>query len=150
MPFKSDEDRRTYQRTRYTEPLVNEKKRAQTRDYYRRNRTKVLEYQRPYQAKRLRRLKLQVLGHYSPSLTCAHCGFSDVRALSIDHIQGGGGKHTKEIHASGGSFYRWLSRNNYPSGYQVLCMNCQWIKRVEKGETRKSLAPTESSNHEVS
>jgi hypothetical protein len=74
-------------------------------------------------------LKLEVLKHYSPELKCARCGFNDVRALSIDHINGGGSRHIKKIGAS--KFYRWLKKNNYPSGFQVLCMNCQFIKRYE-------------------
>lgn len=80
-----------------------------------------------------RRLKELVISHYSlDSNSCAFCGFGDLRALSIDHINGGGGKHRKEV----GNFYAWLKRNNFPEGYQVLCMNCQFIKRVEKREHR--------------
>jgi hypothetical protein len=88
-------------------------------------------------------LKMEVLTHYSKTSdvlgvrpSCARCGFSDDRALSIDHINGGGLKHLREIHAIGSGFYRWLKKNNFPEGFQVLCMNCQWIKRAEKGETR--------------
>lgn len=81
------------------------------------------------------RLKAEVLSHYSPRLVCQRCGFSDIRALSIDHIEGGGAKHFREIRSvGGGGFYQWLKRRNFPLGFQVLCMNCQWIKRSERGE----------------
>ncbi len=80
-------------------------------------------------------LKLEVLRHYSSTKTglpvCARCGNDDLRALSIDHINGGGGRHIAEIH---GNLYSWLKRQDYPDGFQVLCMNCQWIKRAENNE----------------
>ncbi len=82
------------------------------------------------------KLKLEILSHYSSdNLVCQHCGFSDIRALSIDHINGKGNIHRKRIGAVGGNiFYHWLKKNNFPSGYQVLCMNCQWKKRREEKE----------------
>jgi hypothetical protein len=42
--------------------------------------------------------------------------------LGIDHINGGGTKHRKEIKNFG--IYKWLIDNNYPLGYRVLCHNC--------------------------
>jgi hypothetical protein len=83
--------------------------------------------------------KLEILGHYSDEkLVCAKCGFSDIRALTIDHIEGGGCKHRRELKTgSGEGFYQWLKRNNFPEGYQVLCSNCQLIKRMEEGEDKK-------------
>jgi hypothetical protein len=80
--------------------------------------------------------KLEVFTRYSNGTpTCKQCGFSDLRALSIDHINGGGLKHRRLLGISGGSgFYHWLKRNNYPEGYQVLCMNCQYIKKETNKE----------------
>lgn len=49
--------------------------------------------------------------------------------LIIDHIDGGGTKHRKEV-GKGAAFYRWLEKNNYPLNFQVLCMNCQFGKRI--------------------
>ena len=88
--------------------------------------------------KRLRvRVKELVMSHYgNGSKACVKCGFDDIRALTIDHIDGGGSKHIKELKMKrGGSrFYNWLIKNNYPPGYQTLCMNCQLIKRFENNE----------------
>jgi hypothetical protein len=76
-----------------------------------------------------------VLTHYGGSkLVCVKCGFADVRALSIDHINGGGRRHREGSLRSSGSFYSWLMKNNFPEGYQTLCMNCQFIKRWENKE----------------
>jgi hypothetical protein len=62
---------------------------------------------------------------------CAHCGFKDVRALQIDHKDGGG---RLELLASGGmrEYYKAMRVNI--EKYQVLCANCNWIKRTEDGE----------------
>lgn len=83
-----------------------------------------------------RKLKTEVLTHYSnDGCICVKCGYSDIRALTIDHINGGGRRHVREITKRCGSeMYRWLKKNDYPVGYQTLCFNCQWIKRDEKHE----------------
>jgi len=80
------------------------------------------------------KLKLLVFGHYSPFLMCARCGCTDIRVLTIDHIEGGGCVHRRTVlkRSGGTQFYVWLKRNGYPSGFQVLCMNCNWIKRLEQ------------------
>ena len=82
------------------------------------------------------KLKREVFEHYSPSLRCVRCGFSDIRALSIDHIDGSGAAQRKALGAAvqGSGLYRYLRQNNYPPGYQVLCMNCQRIKQFENRE----------------
>lgn len=81
------------------------------------------------------RVKNIVLAHYgNGKLACVKCGFSDVRALSIDHINGDG---WKERHLGGGiNLYCKLIAGDYPEGYQTLCMNCQFIKREENREYR--------------
>ena len=80
--------------------------------------------------------KTIVLTHYgNGKLACVKCGFSDVRALSIDHISGDGyQQRLNNRKFIGDSIYRWLRKHNYPEGYQTLCMNCQWIKRVDNYE----------------
>ena len=87
-----------------------------------------------YNKKRYRAYQLEVFTHYSNgTMRCAHCGFNDIRALSIDHINGGGEKARRKSGA-GGQYYRWLINNNFPEGLQVLCMNCQFIKRHTNNE----------------
>ena len=80
------------------------------------------------------RMKLKLFSHYSNGkCACVKCGFGDIRALSIDHINGGGTKHREKL---GYNIYHWLIKNNYPEGFQVLCYNCQAIKRLENHEVR--------------
>lgn len=53
---------------------------------------------------------------------CSCCGETHIEFLTIDHINGGGTKHRKSEKI--GNIYYWLRRNGYPSGYRVLCFNC--------------------------
>lgn len=83
-------------------------------------------------------LRLHIMQFYSDHprhIRCKNCGFDDIRALQLDHIYGGGAKQRKL--GGGIGSYSWIKKNNYPSGYQVLCANCNWIKRVENNECNK-------------
>jgi hypothetical protein len=74
----------------------------------------------------VQRYKRQVMAHYGPE-GCACCGIKNIAFLAIDHIGGGGNKHRKELkYGSGTAFYLWLIRGEYPSGYRVLCHNCNF------------------------
>lgn len=76
-------------------------------------------------------LKQEVLNVYGTS--CASCGFSDVRALQIDHIDNDGNIERASLggkNFSGHTFYRWLKKNDWPVGYQTLCANCNTIKYI--------------------
>ncbi len=74
--------------------------------------------------------KETVLTYYGKGkLACVLCGFTDTRALSIDHINGDGAAHRKTFK---GSLYNWLIKHKYPAGFRTLCMNCQWITKSEK------------------
>lgn len=65
---------------------------------------------------------------------CCRCGFSDLRALQIDHIDGGGVHHLKSMGNGNSNDYHNEVRLNKDGKYQLLCANCNWIKRYEKGE----------------
>ncbi len=73
-------------------------------------------------------LKDKVITHYSPKKKCILCGFSDIRALSIDHIKGGGNKHKTSLGITGAAFYRWIINQRYPNMFRVLCMNCNRLE----------------------
>ena len=77
--------------------------------------------------------KLLVITHYgNGKAQCVKCGFSDIRALSIDHITAIGAHNRGKL--AGQLLYQHLIKANYPIGFQTLCMNCQWIKRHENRE----------------
>lgn len=71
--------------------------------------------------------RIKCIKHYSNEMKCICCGNSDVEVLSIDHIDGGGRKHMKELGVSSGNqFYSWLIKNHFPEGYRILCLNCNF------------------------
>lgn len=72
-------------------------------------------------------LKKEVFNYYG-GVKCACCGEKELSFLSIDHMNGGGGKHRQKIGNGGINTYRWLRKNNFPEGYQVLCHNCNQAK----------------------
>lgn len=75
-----------------------------------------------------RNYKTNVFNHYGGTV-CVCCGEQTLEFLTIDHINGGGRQHREEIGAIGGiALYRWLRKNNYPDGFQVLCFNCNCTK----------------------
>ena len=86
------------------------------------NTPKIAEFNKQYRL-RVKSKLFDILGN-----KCARCGFSDIRALQIDHVHGGGTKHRKEI---GNQIYSWLKRNNYPKGFQILCFNCNNGKKIK-------------------
>jgi len=66
--------------------------------------------------------------------TCNCCGETEPLFLTIDHVDNDGARMRKEgIHGSGSAFYTWLRKNGFPSGFQVLCMNCQLGKHRNGG-----------------
>ncbi len=58
---------------------------------------------------------------------CTCCGEKQQAFLTIDHVNNNGCEHRRQIGQS--NCYRWLKQNDYPSGFQVLCMNCQWGRK---------------------
>lgn len=77
------------------------------------------------------RLREDVLIYYgNGKAICACCGETELAFLSIDHINGGGVAERKKVSngRAGGVFYSWLKKNSFPTGYQVLCHNCNQAK----------------------
>lgn len=79
------------------------------------------------------RRRLEALKRYSSTAepSCACCGESILAFLTFEHINGGGSAHRRET--GGGGFVSWLRRNDYPEGFEVLCMNCNLGRRVSGG-----------------
>lgn len=66
---------------------------------------------------------------------CVRCGFTDIRALQVDHIDGHGVTHIRAV--SWRARYKHILETTPNTIYQLLCANCNWIKRAENNETRK-------------
>lgn len=70
-----------------------------------------------------RRQKLEALKHYSGDPPkCACCREAHIEFLSIDHINGNGSRERRK--RGYGYLYGYLKKEGYPSGYRVLCLNC--------------------------
>lgn len=69
---------------------------------------------------------------------CAKCGFKDVRALQIDHVNGDG-YHDRLTNGYKGASISFFSRvlADDSGAYQLLCANCNWMKRLEDGSVKK-------------
>lgn len=138
MPYNTKEKRRENDRLRSGEIKTARKKRYKlwrliNPEGYRLNKANIRQ--------RMYDLKLAVLTRYGGGkCACSRCGESRLACLSIDHING---KHTAVYEDKtpagkirhGRDLYCWLKAKDYPDGYQTLCMNCQWVKRYENGET---------------
>ena len=95
-------------------------RRAYSRRYYLEHRERVLGHKNAYRHK-IRRETLAAYGN-----KCQCCGETRNEFLAIDHINGDGAAHRREI--GRGNLLPWLRRKGYPAGFQVLCHNCNGAK----------------------
>ena len=89
--------------------------------------------------------KQDAIEHYGG--ICACCGESNQAFLTIDHINGGGTQHRKKNKNGsivGNSVYRWLRKQGYPDGHQVLCFNCNCAKGLYGQCPHQTLAVQQS------
>lgn len=83
----------------------------------------------------LRRLqRRRILGEMGGK--CVECGMPDIRCLQIDHVHGGGNQHRKTANTE---TKRYTAVRANPGAYQLLCANCNAIKRDKMGEARGPL-----------
>ncbi|UOF80565.1 icea protein [Caudoviricetes sp.] len=99
------------------------------RIYYAGKRRDRNEYFVQYSARR----KAEVFKHYGA--VCACCGEQQVLFLSVDHINNDGNSHVTSTgkRINGVYLYSQIVSQGYPDTYQILCMNCNWGKRMNKG-----------------
>lgn len=81
-------------------------------------------------------LKDEAFRHYGGPI-CACCGEFQKVFLTLDHKDGGGNTERRKI-AKRKDFGGWhlclyLKRHGWPSGYQVLCWNCNYGKHANSG-----------------
>lgn len=108
---------------------VEQRRKPRNQEQLDRKNTKMRESYNPEEEKEDRMtLKLEIIDAYGGPI-CKCCGYLGVDFLSIDHIKGNGTQHRREIGVSSGDgFYKWLKKNNFPSGFQVLCYSCNLAK----------------------
>lgn len=99
------------------EKVKKQKQRSDTK-YKKANRQKMRDYEKA----RRKKYRLEAFHAYGGAF-CVCCGESAYEFLSLDHINGGGTKHRKEVHGKG-DFVYLLRKDGWPEGYRVLCHNC--------------------------
>ena len=141
--MRTKEQKKQYQKEYYqkNKEVIKQKYKEWWEKWYPENKVKLIQKTSAYRqahpemvkkadAKNRIKLKIEVLSYYSNGKPkCLHCGIDDIDVLTIDHINGGGGK----LRATGiewSALHRWLKSHNYPSGYQILCANCHLKKTV--------------------
>lgn len=108
------------------------------KDYRLRKKEQRNQHGRDYSRDKRITIKTEVLTHYGNGIcACRRCGFSDIRALTIDHIGGGVDYSKGHKHQGGLRFYVKLKKANFPKGYRTWCMNCQVIDRVKRDRRRR-------------
>ena len=81
-----------------------------------RYRSQQLEYAAAKRAERRR----TVLAHYGGACEC--CGENQPVFLTIDHIEGNGNAHRREVGKT--DMWLWLLKEGFPEGFRILCYNC--------------------------
>jgi hypothetical protein len=112
------------------EALHREARNAAARDRKAANPEQRKATDRAYYVNYRRQIRQQVIEKLGGQ--CKECGFSDWRALQIDHVNGGGTKHRKQS-TNIFAYYKEILVNLDTGHYQLLCANCNQIKRYTEG-----------------
>ncbi len=83
--------------------------------------------------------RVEVINYYGGVCVC--CGESNIKLLTLDHTNGDGSIHRKEIGIKAGVHYcEWLKKNNFPKhvDVKVMCWNCNCAKKNNKECPHKS------------
>ena len=111
-----------------------DKQRAHAREWFHRNKDKKREYDKKRASWYLPFLKRQCFLAYG-GIFCACpsglCSENNIDFLTLDHINGGGSQHRRT--EAKGNIYQFLKARGYPSGYRVLCYNCNCAMGHNKG-----------------
>ncbi len=121
MPHTDIEQKKAYQReyrrVKRLDPAFREMAKRQSRKYHKDNTEAVKE------------AVINVLTNGEG--TCRWCGQGDLDVLCVDHINDNGRQHREVCGYRGGHYlYRWLIKNDYPPGFQILCYNCNSKKEA--------------------
>lgn len=87
--------------------------------------------------KKNRQLLIEAFGGKCQNTKClVEGGCKDVRCLQFDHINGDGYKDRKGYKV--GWYKYWLEHlEEAKQKFQLLCSNCNWIKKEENNENRR-------------
>jgi len=129
MPYKDKETAKKRRRELWSNRTPEQKERRRKRVRLHDKRPERKEYQ----CKRRFAAKVEILTYYgNGNPVCVTCGESRLACLSLDHINNNGAEERRSRAKYGYNIYKHLKAQSFPSGYQTLCMNCQFIKAHER------------------
>jgi len=108
--------------------------------YKERNLEKVRKIAREGARQRRKLVRLEIFSLLGNKCSNPNClvpnGCSDSRCLQIDHVRGGGSGNDKKARNRPSTFYLKILKEIKAGSkdYQLLCSNCNWIKRFENHE----------------
>lgn len=106
------------------------------REYLKQYRKKNPNYHSDWGAAKRKELVDFLGGH------CKHCSNSDIRVLQVDHVHGGGIQESKRYSHNRRQFNNDILNGVLPKeNYQILCANCNWIKRFTNKECKPKNNP---------
>jgi hypothetical protein len=102
------------------------------KEYNQKNFKSKSEKQR-YEYELIRKTLVELMGN-----CCSRCKFEDWRALQLDHVNGDGAEDRKiNGKPSLRKYKEMISNPKLREHLQLLCANCNWIKRYENNENRR-------------
>ena len=130
LAYANNREKIIAKRKKYYEENPEKKKENSLRSYKKRDKKDQNLYMREYNLK----VKLRCFSLMGG--VCKFCGYSDHRALQVDHIKGDGALDRGKV---GPVYYLAVikSIDINENKYQLLCANCNWIKRSENKELTK-------------
>ena len=78
------------------------------------------------------KLSRQIFDHYGWRCYC--CGERHPFFLTLDHVEGKGNIHRKEVRKMGSNdWYKWVIENDFPEGFRTACYSCNLGAARNKG-----------------
>jgi hypothetical protein len=106
------------------------KHQERARAYRASNYEEVLAANREYGVRWRARMKAEMIAAYGGC--CACCGEPEQGFLQLDHINNDGAMSRRRENANGAEYWVRLKRRGWPKdGYQLLCANCNWGRRMD-------------------
>jgi DNA repair exonuclease SbcCD ATPase subunit len=93
------------------------------RQWYRR--TEDIKGQNKRRSIKAQLLKVEMITAYGGCCSC--CGETEIKFLTLEHLEGGGNEHRRQLYKSNRT-WQDLKNRNWPKGHTVLCWNCQMGK----------------------
>ena len=138
MDERKRKEREAKKHKRKTDTEYRNRENKRSTEWANKHRQELSVYYKDYRRSVSKLLKQQVVDWFGGK--CMMCGYDkDIRALQIDHINGDGHIQRKNSPMGNYTFYRHILKIK-GKGFQLLCANCNQIKKFENNETSKRIS----------